>query len=164
MLTVSRFDGLVGGPLFMLLHLLFWVAIIFGIVWAIRRTFPAIAMTGPRLNEAEEILMRRYASGEITSKEGPVSRVGGDEAVDQREGYLLKSCLKPHTIRQFCSHALCGLLFRLKTLSATGRTSAFFHAGRLPIVLPRWRRQKENPGGSRPLSSFFANPCCPGWP
>ncbi len=58
-----------GGPLFMLLHLLFWVAIIFGIVWAIRRIFPAIAMRGPRLNEAEEILKRRYASGEITSEE-----------------------------------------------------------------------------------------------
>ncbi|MHB1013201.1 MAG: SHOCT domain-containing protein [Desulfobacteria bacterium] len=58
-----------GGPLFMLMHLLFWGAIIFGIVWAIRRILPAVATTGPRLAEAEEILKRRYASGEITSEE-----------------------------------------------------------------------------------------------
>jgi uncharacterized membrane protein len=58
-----------GGPLFMLMHLLFWGAIIFGIVWAIRTIFPATAMAGPRLNEAGGILKRRYASGEITSGE-----------------------------------------------------------------------------------------------
>jgi putative membrane protein len=58
-----------GGPLFMFLHLLFWGAIIFGIVWAIRRIFPAVSATGSRLTEAEEILKRRYASGEITSEE-----------------------------------------------------------------------------------------------
>ncbi len=55
--------------MFMLLHLLFWGAIIFGIVWAIRRIFPAVATTGPRLSESEEILKRRYASGEIASEE-----------------------------------------------------------------------------------------------
>ncbi len=58
-----------GGPLFMIMHLLFWGAIILGMVWAIRRIFPAVAMTGPRLSEAEEILKRRYASGEIGSEE-----------------------------------------------------------------------------------------------
>ena len=58
-----------GAPMFMLLHLLFWGAIIFGIVWAIRRIFPAVAATGSRLTEAEDILKRRYASGEITSEE-----------------------------------------------------------------------------------------------
>lgn len=55
--------------MFMLLHLLFWGAVIFAIVWAIRRISPAVAATGPRLNEAEEILKRRYASGEITMEE-----------------------------------------------------------------------------------------------
>ena len=58
-----------GGPLFMFIHLLFWAAIIFAIVWAIRRIFPATATSGPRLPEAEEILKRRYASGEIGSEE-----------------------------------------------------------------------------------------------
>ncbi len=58
-----------GGPLFMFMHILFWGAIIFGILWAIRRIFPTVATTGPRLNEAEEILKKRYASGEITSEE-----------------------------------------------------------------------------------------------
>lgn len=58
-----------GAPMFMLLHLLFWGAIIFGIVWAVRRIFPAVATMGPRMNESEEILKRRYASGEITSEE-----------------------------------------------------------------------------------------------
>lgn len=58
-----------GGPLFMLLHLFFWGAIILGIVWAIRRVFPAVAPAGPRLSEAEEILKRRYASGEISTEE-----------------------------------------------------------------------------------------------
>lgn len=53
----------------MLMQLLFWGAIIFGIVWAIRRIFPTVAPTGPRLSEAEEILKRRYASGEISSEE-----------------------------------------------------------------------------------------------
>ena len=55
--------------MFMLLHLAFWGAVILGIVWAIRRIFPAVATTGPRLIEAEEILKRRYASGEIGSEE-----------------------------------------------------------------------------------------------
>lgn len=58
-----------GGPLSMLIHLLLWGAIIFGIVWAIRRIFPAVAPGGPRLSEAEVILRRRYASGEIGSEE-----------------------------------------------------------------------------------------------
>lgn len=58
-----------GGPLFMLMHLLFWGAVIVGIVWAIRRIFPAVATTGPSLPDAEEILKRRYASGEIGSEE-----------------------------------------------------------------------------------------------
>lgn len=58
-----------GGPLFMFMHLLFWGAIIFGIMWAIRRIFPATATSGPRLPEAEEILKRRYASGEISIEE-----------------------------------------------------------------------------------------------
>lgn len=58
-----------GGPLSMLLHLLIWGAIIFGIVWAIRRIFPAVATTGPRSSDAAEILKKRYASGEIGSEE-----------------------------------------------------------------------------------------------
>lgn len=58
-----------GGPLFMLMNLLFWGAVVFGIVWLIRRIFPAVAPAGPRLNEAEEILKRRYASGEISTEE-----------------------------------------------------------------------------------------------
>lgn len=58
-----------GGPLFMFMHLLFWGVIIFGIVWAIRRIFPAVAPAGPRQSEAEQILKRRYASGEISTEE-----------------------------------------------------------------------------------------------
>jgi uncharacterized membrane protein len=58
-----------GGPMFMLMHLLFWGVIIFGIVWAIRGIFPGVATAGPLLSEAEEILKRRYASGEIGSEE-----------------------------------------------------------------------------------------------
>ncbi len=56
-----------GGPLYM--HVLFWIALIFGIVWAIRQIFPGVATKGPRLSEAEEILKRRYASGEIGPEE-----------------------------------------------------------------------------------------------
>lgn len=55
--------------MFMLLHLLFWGAIIFGIVWAIRKIYPTVAPAGPHLSEAEGILRKRYASGEIGSEE-----------------------------------------------------------------------------------------------
>lgn len=58
-----------GAPFFMLLHLLFWGAIIFGIVWAIRKIYPMVAPAGPRSSEAVEILKKRYASGEIGSEE-----------------------------------------------------------------------------------------------
>jgi putative membrane protein len=49
------------------LMILFWVAIILLVIWAMRSLFPQQAR--PRDDQALEILRRRYAAGEINAAE-----------------------------------------------------------------------------------------------
>ncbi len=68
-------DGMMngGGWLWMLLSLLFWGGLIAFAVWALMRIFPnrggSDGTSGNREDNAEEILQKRFARGEIDAEE-----------------------------------------------------------------------------------------------
>ena len=68
-------DGMMnsGGWLWMLLPLLFWGGLIAFAVWALMRIFPnrggSDGTPGNREDNAEEILQKRFARGEIDAEE-----------------------------------------------------------------------------------------------
>ncbi len=64
--------GQIGWPvmgLMMLSMVLFWIAIILGIVWLVRWIADQSVHRGPKDMDALEIIRRRYARGEINREE-----------------------------------------------------------------------------------------------
>ena len=65
---INMMDGLSGWWLIgMGMMVLFWVAIILLVIWAVRSLFPRQAPSGR--NQALETLQQRYAAGEISAVE-----------------------------------------------------------------------------------------------
>ncbi|WP_211373953.1 SHOCT domain-containing protein [Cellulomonas fimi] len=66
---------------------IFWVAVLALIVWAVMRVFPAGGARGsaPRVETPQEILDRRFAAGEIDSETYRAMRVALDSGRVDRE-------------------------------------------------------------------------------
>lgn len=84
-------DGMMGGGFMMLLWILFWVAIIALVVWAVVRLFRG--RTGgesptERGDSAEETLRQRYARGEIDAGEyeRSLQTLRGEGSTDENGG------------------------------------------------------------------------------
>lgn len=87
-------DGMMGGGFMMLLWIIFWVAVIVLVAWAVVRLFRGRTGDGrtrgtqDRVDPAEETLRQRYARGEIDAGEyeRSLQTLRGDGSTDENGG------------------------------------------------------------------------------